>query len=569
MPRLLILLLLAAASAQAQPAKSQPRKAPSKPKARSLEAQLLWDRAHLLTSEILEDGAKLDGYPALILPARLAEAWSTQDPERASRWRQQVLDSVLEAPQNESAEHKQKRVAAQAALFQGVVADDPDTAGRLLDSMLQEIPNIPDPATAAPADADLQGTILFAILNGQMEIIQDQPRRALELAEKLFPLNTMVGGTVWQTYDGLRGSSDPSLADKFLTDAIAQAQAIDNLNLLDGLADMARPQPGLPAENAPPEEQRRAISQLIGQSILRVPQDAAGRQRACALATTASQLLPQMTPELQGQVQAAIDQCKRLGLVSPGEQHSAETLSKPPEEVLQDAAGENNARQRAMDKMNAAVRLAASDPSGALDAALSLSPAEQQAYPQWRARLRSVEMRALGELFRAPDYRAVEEFLDRVPDSDKPEQLLYAALRAIQARPSLKNESFALATLRQARELIARTDLDDNWRPCLGLLNRYAMLVPEEAPLVARESMACLNHIKTYSQEERKKRGYSWPPFGDDLRLDGLDVSVAGMDPQALEAAIGTLQKPADRVTLRLAVLRLVLQKYRTAVGAS
>lgn len=551
--RLATMLLALAMAAQQPSAKSA-----------SPEAALLLERANLLTSEIQEGASKLDPEQQMILPSRLAEVWAKADAKRAAAWRQEALAAVETTPPQETDEQRRRRINAAAAMLESAATTDPAAANRLVNSMIDSIRNI-DPDTAPRADADLIPAVAVSIMNAEIQIAHDEPDRALSMLEKIVLLpNSNVSALLMQGYIDLKQSSDPSAADRLLRDAIAQAQSAPTPTLLGELTDVAMPQPGQVADLQPPAATRQQISDLLGQWMLQPPQSQPEREQRCRFAATATTLLPQMTPELQGQVQAAVQTCKDAGLVSKAATRNQELSNKTSDEMLQAAQAETDLRQRAMEKVSAATRLDPTDPLRALALIDNLSPEEKHAYPQWRVRRKVMAQNAVNRDLRQHDLKTARQIIDASPDADKPELLLTLSLAAVRE----KDDTLAFSTLREARDLMQHVDLDNNWRPWLILLGRYAQLVPAEAPLVAREAMTGLNNIKTYTDDELRQQGkVHVQPFAKGLPVINLNPAWAHMDPQAIEAAINLLESPANRTVMRLGVLRLVLDNYEKAVS--
>lgn len=550
-------LLAIATSASLAQNKAAPAKKSTPPTEISSDAKLLLERAQLLTNEIEEDAPKLDPDQQMILPARLAEVWRQADPARAKAWKAEAIMAVEVAPQNESAEQRRARLLSAGQMLGDVVQSDPATADRLLETMLDGISGI-HPKSSSKADADLYMQVKSSALTAEMRTVRDQPQRALQMLDKILPVDNL-SGILFQNYIGFKDSPQPELAEQMVQNALATARATGSTSLIGDLSMLATTQPNIPEKYFPPEATRRQIADFVGQWMVRVPQNEEEHTQICRFAGGAARLLPVLSPELQGQTQAVIAACKQAGLVSPAAEHSAETFNKSPDEVLSTASQSADVRQRALDKINSAMRLANSDPLRALAIFDKLSDEERAAWPGWQRSRSSVAGMGIVKFEREADLASARKIVDSSPHEQKPQLLeQYSS-----AAERLKDPVGAVSALREARQLLQHVDLDDNWQPWITLLNRYARLMPEEAPFVAREAMAGWDKTKTYTRDEAAKKGRALSTQSpENLSMISLDPTVAEIDPQAMDAAVKLLNSPARRTVMRLSLARLVLQRY-------
>jgi hypothetical protein len=351
-------------------------------------------------------------------------------------------------------------------------------------------------------------------------------------------------------------AADARLANRFATDAL-QAAVGKNYNefLLFGLAQLLSP--NLPQDARPSEPVAAAIQQALAAGMLRPAQNAADQKAICDLAAPVTTVMKKFSPEQQGLLQAAVENCKRMSPANTRNVNDVETRNRDSAaaELLKEAADTADAHPRAMLKQQAARRaMREKDYARALEIYDSFTPEERKAYPTWRWERGGAAQVALEAWYKAHDLQAVQQVIARAPDNERASLTLNAASLGFLS----KDPSYGLVMLTQARRELEKNPVTDNHRVYMELLRLYARNAPEEAVSVLRLVVSGINSFK-----EPENARVRWMPPGWKLQPIGLPAAVLDSDPEMAAAAIAEIKSPQARIAMRLGLLQACLQRYQ------
>lgn len=517
-------------------------------------------RAHIVTDSLLNDATTLSSPERPLLLAKLGELWWKDDPEKARAWFERAVSDLAIAPEQEGIPARERRFSMLRSLL-GIIASKDKKLGTKLSDLLTSIPD-DDRQIGRTENAR-------ALLDAALTALETDPRFAVELAIGSLRAGRTYGYNVLLLK--LR-SRDPKLADTLFTEMLVASRTTYDFNLLTALMYAAYPQTvsASLSKPVPTDEMRRKLLDVMAYHLLRPFTSPAEERLACRLALSVSPLLNEffrLLPQRASAVSVVLTKCQIASSEPPRqrieESSQRETPLKTADETLRAAEGIPALKNRA-DYISRAINLAAQQQKfdqavAILDGITSeLRNEIGDAWANWRWDFASSGAIAY---FKQNDHPAMQKVIDATPVNLRP-LVEIAVSKYLAANGDVAR---AIELFREGRNGLARADVPNKhlWYPTLVYL--YVKHLPADAPEVFREMVTAINRVEQ-SKSPSSQDAEAAAGIGDLWQSDPIKIpaSILEIDELGVLQATSSIQSPADRARVRLAILGACLEEMRT-----
>ncbi|MEK6336540.1 MAG: hypothetical protein AABM67_16555 [Acidobacteriota bacterium] len=499
-----------------------------------------------------------------LLWARLAQRWWRDNPEQARAWMLKPIEIVEAVPNKENPDERQRRLSFVRLLLKIVVPLDQKLSSRLVAILSDDAEHMAEAEQSANAEG---------LIEAAMSIVEKDPKGAAELGA----LALRVGRPAKITALILRlRAKDAKLADALFAQALATARRILDREFLNALAYAAFPESMRRGVNipAPPDNLRTELLRLDILYIQANPINAENRAAICL--SIASFIVPVMAqfdrllPQQAGIVRQSVNQCQSLSPLAQQQVNDAgrDQPLNTVDDLLKAAEDAQDSKVRTVFQYRAALLARQqNDFDRALKILDSMSSESREfSSGSWEAyRWDWAAISALRH-FKSGDVYGMRLILDAVPAKLQP----YAKIAFVDRLPANRDKDTdpTLEFLSDARIGLRHPSLSEDEKSVgyFGLLPLTLKYQPTEATAVLKEAIAALNRAE---QAKDKNTGNQ---DGGSLSLSEYSklfpASLVEIDEYAVKEAISAIASADIRVRVRLELLRVCLERLRSAKEA-
>jgi hypothetical protein len=530
-----------------------------------------------LNNALLSEKPKLTSGERVSLYANLARIWKVDKPTVSKKFLKDAIDQASPALVD-SRNEKDEKMASLRKLLPLSEQIDPTLTEQITRQLKAE-------SEAQPGHR-LQNSIAFT--DAALAVVSTNPSLAVEMAtaalqyierpsenEKLLSVILFVA------------RKDKKLSEDLLLRVFEFAKQVDDLQSIGSLALLTSPKSSTVEVDFLSDSSKKYvlsifIDRLVRLSALAQQNQLSPEQRgqACRLNIVRRGLSPVISSYLPNQAPLApqLDQLSSLCQAVPGTdptQSLLDELSKSSgdltlEELIQAGEDAANPQKKAFYFSLAVGKLGKEKKfERALELLDHMNEETKRAMGTdnddsfWRATRQANALNAVLQRLETQDFGGASRLIEKTPTSLLPEleiQISQAILRKVsKADSSDPMQSFAFDLVNDARRKLP--NMDDPFAGVnlyLGLVRRYATLLPDEAILVFQEAVKAINRADNAKDQEKN--------HGKDF-AGASDIIV--LPPELLEhedvigSYIHEVQKPYTRVRLRLGLLGACVTKYR------
>jgi hypothetical protein len=517
---------------------------------KEIGASEIWRvKSQTLTDDLLKDASQLSSNRRAVVLARLAQRWSTDDPEHARKWFQNAIELVEQAPNKETADERRERIAAARIVLKNVARFDQGLTMRLVKVLT---PNRQTSKDERSANAEW-------LMNSATDLVAVDTTRANELAGaalRIGPPNDLASFLL-----AMR-RKDAKLADAMFTQALSFAkQQPFPVQLLNTLAYAAFPMargwagslPPLPSENLQSELLQAEINFLNANPI---NEDNRGSMCSCVsgfIAPLAGEF-DRLLPTESVVVQQAITRCEPMLGRQPNDQSPSSA-----EDFLQAAAVEKNERVRTTYEHRAATSAYAAKDYDLAFRILDGMTKEQRKYMggSWESLRWEWAAQAAIEYYQHGRLDEMNVVLNSVPPNVQPiaKIAFLGRLREpkdVESAPLLQVLNDALIELRRS----TMPDLDKyNW---------YLAALPSTVKYQSADASGVLKAAVSSLNKARDRKTLETADFAD-----GIAEPLLAMDEYVVKDNVASITLVETRANLRLVLLGATLRRMKSAGSVS
>ena len=531
------------------------------------------DRLH---SALLSEKPHLSLPEVVALYASLAKIWKDEQPIISRKYLQDAIGLASPAMADGSKE-KDEKIALLRRLLSLSEQIDPKLTDQIIKQLKSESEGEPRHR--------LQNS--NALADAALAVVSSQPKLAFEMAiaaleyvdrpsenEKLFSIVLFLA------------RQDKKFSENLLLRVFEVAQRVDDLESIATLALYTSPKSttleiDFLSDNSKKYVLSGLIERLTQLSVLaqqnQLPQER--RDQACRLNTVARGLLPVISSYLPNQTGLApqLDQlstlCQQGG--SPSPQSWLNELSKDGkeltvDELIQVAEDSINPQKKAFFFTVAIGKLSKEKKfERAVELFDGMNEETRRAMGTdnddsfWRGGRQATALNAVLQRLETQDFSGARRLIDKTPGKLLPElelQVSQAVLRKVSTvDASNPMQSFAFDLVDDARrKLPAMDDTIASVNLYLGLLTRYATLVPDETILIFKEAVKAINRADD-GKDQDKTSHKDFAGGNDIITLPPVLLEQEDV----IGSYVRDIQKPYTRVRIRLGLLNACLNRYR------
>jgi hypothetical protein len=530
-------------------------------------------QSQIVTDQLIKDASELPPVERALLWARLGDAWWQADPTRAHQWVQKAVEIVESSPASESPADLRRRLAVARSLLSLIAPRDQKLAARITSLLTSNAEHGADTERGANADA---------LVRAALAVLETDPKRATELGMASLRAGhpTMLAFLLWE----LRVRDSP-LDDALFREAMAVVRATQDLDLLNALKRVAFPELDGPVEDPKlllPDTIRGELLRVFAESLQKAFSSANRVEVFCSssgpLIMMAGSLLPQfdrLLPLQAGGVRQFVTGCQsRLHpLVRMEIDNLRGNASLSVEDLLKAAADANDFQVKAVYQLRAgelAVRKKSFDRAVSIldsmdnDGHKFLSGIWQGYRWEWAAY-------AAFEHFQRQDLTGMQEIINAVPANLRPLTQMRLANNLSDKKYSTSYRSLAVELIIDAHKGLMRADISEAERAesYLFLLRLYTTFIPADAITILKEAVASLNRIeKSNATADENSDDAPAGVLGQTWPSEYFSLPRLRADDYAVLEAISAIESPIKRIQARFGILKISLERYRTAVAA-
>jgi len=474
---------------------------------------------------------------------------------------------IVEAvPNKENPDERRQRLSLVRLLLKIVAPLDQKSSARLVAILIQEAEQEAKAERAANADGLVEAAIF---------LVEKDPQRAAEWGALALRVGrpTQIESLIFR----LR-AKDPRLADALFTQTLAAARQTLDTGLLNSLARAAFLESSTlsaPSAMRVSDDLRREVLKVYLAYLQANPINADNRISICpsigALLAPVLVQFDMLLPQQAGTARQTLNQCEEMSPLA--RQRADDALREQPlntvDDLLKAADGAKDSKVSTVYQYRAALLARQqNDFDRALKILDSMSTESREfSGGTWEAyRWDWAAISALRH-FKIGDVYGMRLIINAVPAKLQPS----AKMAFVDRLPTNRDKDTdpTLEFLSEARTGLRGPSLSDDEKSIgyLGLLPLTLKYQPTEATAVLKEAVAALNRAEQAKDKNTGNNDGSSRSGSEYSKL--FPASLLEMDEYAVKEAVSAIASPYIRVQVRLELLRVCLERLRSAKEAT